>query len=56
MKVGDLIWDDERGQYAVLLGIDRPDGDYPLYYLLWDDGDTGYGYREDICLVHGVWP
>ena len=42
MKVGDLIWNDERGQCAILIGTVSADGDYPLCYLLFDDGEAGH--------------
>ena len=56
MKIGDLIWDDEVGQYGILISTISADGDHTLYYFLFEDGDTGYRFREDVCLVHGMLP
>ena len=54
MKVGDLVYDDEMGKYAVITEVV---GASPvLYKLLMDDGEGGYAYRSDIVLVKKAKP
>ena len=54
MKVGDLIYDDERGQYAVIAKVINGHGPVPLYEVLLDDGDWGYAYHSDVVAVERV--
>ena len=49
MQVGDLVYDDEMGKYAVIVKV--IEANPLLYKLLMDDGEGGYAYRSDIVLV-----
>jgi hypothetical protein len=55
MKIGDLVYYDEMGKYAVIIKAIK--GSAPLLYkLLMDDGEGGYAYRSDIVLVKSTKP
>ena len=54
MQVGDLVYDDEMGKYAVIVEI--VDAEPTLYKLLMEDGEGGYAYRSDIVLVKNTKP
>ena len=54
MQVGDLVYDDEMGKYAVIVKV--IEANPLLYKLLMDDGEGGYAYRSDIVLVKSAKP
>ena len=54
MKVGDLVYDDEMGKYAVIIKIIQTK---PLLYKIFmEDGQGGYAYRSDITLIKNAKP